>query len=251
MRSQLALAVVAGLPLATAVASAGPLDSVLGVFRGSESAASHFSAERAHAEWEGCLAPGDVASGKQLYQQGSYEKIQACVACHGTDGIPAANAPMPRLGGVTADYIAKELTDYKTGRRKNDIMGAIARQMTPKDIGSTALYLASLPPEPISIAHEPPGGRGKQLQDVGDNTLAIPACGNCHGPQGRGTDRLLPPLAGLPADYIRTQLRAFKQGQRANDDLGVMRSIIHRLSDDDIRSVSDYYAGLRATTAAK
>ncbi len=245
------LAAAVALPLATAAASAGPLDAVLGVFRGTGSPTPNFSADRSHADWEGYLAQGDTAAGKQLYQQGSYEKIRACAACHGANGIPAANAPMPRLGGVTADYIAKELVDYKTGRRKNDVMGAIARQMSPKDIGSTALYLASLPPEPLSIAREPLGGRGKQLQDLGDNALAIPACGNCHGPQGRGTDRLLPPLAGLPADYIRTQLRAFKQGERANDDLGVMRSITHRLSDHDIRSVSDYYAGLRATLAVK
>ena len=83
------------------------------------------------------------------------------------------------------------------------------------------------------------------MQEVGDNARAIPACGACHGPQGRGSDQLLPPLAGLSATYLRAQLREWRSGARANDDLGLMRGIAANLTDDEIGSLADYYASMR------
>ena len=72
------------------------------------------------------------------------------------------------------------------------------------------------------------------------------ACAACHGADGNKTlDNTYPRLAGQYADYIATQLKAFKDGARANDPNGMMRGVATRLTDREIRAVAEYAAGLR------
>lgn len=239
----------AGLVLACAgTARSDMLGNILGAFGHKEQPpASAFAA--AKPEWEAYLSQGSVEAGEALFTRGEQgarnTTMLACQTCHGAGGVPQAGAPMPRLAGVTADYIAKQLDDYRAGRRKNEVMGGIAKQMAPSDIGSAALYLASLSPARFDKPPAPGNDAGRTLQALGDNARAIPACGNCHGPQGWGTDQLLPPLAGLSASYLTTQLHEWKAASRANDDEAVMRNVAHDLTEDEIASLSAYYASMR------
>jgi len=81
-----------------------------------------------------------------------------------------------------------------------------------------------------------------RLDTVGDGARALPACANCHGARGAGAGELLPRLAGQPSAYIETQLRAMREGSRANDDGGVMRAFASRLTEAEIQALARYYA---------
>jgi cytochrome c553 len=91
---------------------------------------------------------GSAASAADL--ENAKKKVNdVCQACHGMDG----NSPIPenpKLAGQNSDYLAKALRDYKTGARKNPVMGAMASTLTPKDIDDLAAYFAAQPPVLVS-----------------------------------------------------------------------------------------------------
>jgi len=76
---------------------------------------------------------------------GAAKAKEVCAACHGQDGN-SANADYPRLAGQHRDYLAKALRDYKSGARKNPVMGGMTAALSKDDIDSVAAYYASLPP---------------------------------------------------------------------------------------------------------
>jgi cytochrome c553 len=78
------------------------------------------------------LAAGDAASGRQ--------KSQACAACHGADGNAPTGPDFPRLAGQHYDYLLKALRDYKSGARKNPIMGAQVGNLNPQDMADLAAF---------------------------------------------------------------------------------------------------------------
>lgn len=80
------------------------------------------------------LAAGDAAKGK--------EKSAVCAACHGADGKSISDA-FPHLGGQQEDYLYHSLQAYKSGKRKNAIMGPQAANLTKQDMLDLAAYFAS------------------------------------------------------------------------------------------------------------
>jgi len=78
------------------------------------------------------FAAGDAASGKQ--------KSQTCAACHGPDGNSPAGPDFPRLAGQYYDYLLKALLDYKSGARKNPIMGGQVGSLTSQDMADLAAF---------------------------------------------------------------------------------------------------------------
>ena len=86
----------------------------------------------------GTAHAANLDAGKQKAQE-------VCQACHGMDGLSATNAEYPKIGGQHRDYLAKALRDYKSGMRKNPIMGAMAQPLTAQDIDNMAAYYASQP----------------------------------------------------------------------------------------------------------
>lgn len=81
------------------------------------------------------LASGDAASGKQ--------KSQVCAACHGADGNSPSGPDFPRLAGQHYDYLLKSLRDYKSGLRRNPIMGGQVVNLTAQDMADLAAFYAS------------------------------------------------------------------------------------------------------------
>jgi cytochrome c553 len=71
----------------------------------------------------------------------------------------------------------------------------------------------------------------------------VPACAACHAPNGAGIPSLYPRLSGQWAEYTEAQLVAYRQGERKNSQQ--MTGIASRMSDAEIKAVSDYIAGLR------
>lgn len=72
--------------------------------------------------------------------------LQTCVSCHGPQGRSSA-AEIPHLAGQQQRYLVKQLEAFRAGERKNELMQAIAGQLTPQDIQALALYWSRLPPD--------------------------------------------------------------------------------------------------------
>lgn len=79
-------------------------------------------------------AEGNAAAGK--------EKSAVCAACHGADGN-SATPDFPKLAGQNADYMVKALSDYKSGARKNPIMGGQVTNLSKQDMADLAAYFSS------------------------------------------------------------------------------------------------------------
>jgi cytochrome c553 len=72
------------------------------------------------------------------------DKSKPCAACHGADFNTPISPDIPRLAGQHADYLAQALADYKSGARKNPIMGTQVTALSPQDILDLAAYVESL-----------------------------------------------------------------------------------------------------------
>lgn len=167
----------------------------------------------------------------------------ACSSCHGLAG-EGADA-VPRLAGLSAAYITKQLNDFAAGTRVNDSMRVVALALSPEERTSLgAAYAAMAAP---TVAHARLGGdlkRGEQLATAGDDAKGLAGCFTCHGDQGLGVDPDFPALAGQPAAYLDQQLLFWTSGLRHNSPDTMMNDIAKALSDADRRAVSDYIAGL-------
>jgi cytochrome c553 len=92
------------------------------------------------------LGAGPSAAG----DMGTPDKVTVCAACHGADG--KATAPIyPNLAGQYANYLEHALKEYRSGKRKNPIMGAQAAGLTDDDIEALAAYYAAQ----TSLLHTP------------------------------------------------------------------------------------------------
>ena len=86
---------------------------------------------------------------------------------------------------------------------------------------------------------------GQKIYRGGIAEKGVPACASCHGPTGQGLPVQYPRLSGQWADYTVAQLTAFQQGVGARNNNDAMHQIATRLSDNEIKAVADYIAGLR------
>jgi len=186
-------------------------------------------------------AKPDLQKGAQIAQQ-------FCVACHGADG----NSPTPanpNLAGQHADYLYKQLTEFKvregekTARRANAIMAGFAALLSEADMRSVAAHYALQTQKPAAAKNREWVELGQKIYRAGIADKGVPACAGCHSPNGAGIPAQYPRLQGQYAEYTESQLVAFRQGERLNS--AQMTTIAERLSDREIKAVSDYIAGLR------
>lgn len=195
------------------------------------------------------LAAGDIEAGKA--------RAASCAACHGADGNAARAGEFPSLAGQGAKYLAKQLHDYKSQKRKNPIMLGMAMPLSDSDIDNLAAYYASLPLE-TGTAQAELAAAGERLFRGGNVETGVAACAGCHGPAGAGIEAAgFPRLAGQNANYIELQLRAFRAAGRGDigapayrrndadgDAPGMMQGVAGKMSDAEIQAVASYLAGL-------
>ena len=183
----------------------------------------------------------DPARGQQIAGQ-------VCAACHGADG----NAPTPanpKLAGQHPDYLYKQLVNFvpkqgaKEAERANAIMAGMAAGLSDADRRDLAAYFANQPLKPSSARNKDLVTLGQSIWRGGIAEKGVPACSGCHGPAGAGIPAQYPRLGGQWADYTESQLNQFRAGTRRNS--AQMMTISARLSDTEIKAVSDYIAGLR------
>lgn len=183
----------------------------------------------------------DLAKGQQL-------AAQVCAACHGADG----NAPSPanpKLAGQHADYLYKQLNNFvpkkgaKEAERANAVMAGFAATLSDADRRNLSAYFAAQAYKPASAKNKDLVELGQQIYRAGIAAKQVPSCTGCHGPTGSGIPAQYPRLGGQWAEYTESQLTQFRSGQRKNSTQ--MTAIAARMSDAEIKAVSDYIAGLR------
>ncbi len=184
----------------------------------------------------------DPAKGKTIAET-------VCVACHGADGNSPA-AVNPHLAGQVEQYIYKQLANFKAADgkpavRNNPIMGGMVAALSDDDMKNVAAYFAQQKLKAVGAKDEKQIALGQKLWRQGDFAKGVPACAGCHGPAGAGLPAQYPKLAGQYAEYTEAQLKAFRQGERANDPEKMMRMVAAKLSDAEIKAVAEYAAGLR------
>jgi len=183
------------------------------------------------------FAEGDMAAGK--------EKSAVCAACHGVDGN-STNGDWPKLAGQSAEYLYKQLMDFKAGEERLDAtMQAQVASLSEADMADLAAYYASKPIKP-GMADEKVVKLGQAIYRGGNPATGVAACIGCHGPAGAGNPAAkFPAVASQHAKYTAKQLRDFRSMERANDAGKMMRNIALRLTDPEIEAVSQYIAGLQ------
>jgi len=207
---------------------------------------------------------GHAADGEAIMQRGgSNTAAMPCITCHGTDGKGMAAAGYPRLAGLPEAYIAKQLADFKAGRRQNPLMQPIAQALNEAEIAAVAQAYAELPKVNIKAGpvERPQPGSSAWIALRGAWERNIPECTLCHGPAGVGVGTAFPPLAGQSALYIENQLNAWRgtpaipagrkskavaavPPSRYNDPNGLMQHIAVDLTTAEIKAVAEYFAGL-------
>jgi cytochrome c553 len=176
----------------------------------------------------GCqVAPGGnpafLATGEVIaFGGGNGGATNACVACHGLNGEGDGRLT-PRLAGLDAGYLHRQLDDYASGRRDHAEMRAVARRLRGEDRAKVSAYYAALPA---------PSGTMPWT-----SALYRAKCAECHGPEGEGLGPGNPPLAGQPAAYVEAQLHAWRAGKR-RDPLDVMLDVSRALTPEEVRQVA-------------
>lgn len=152
----------------------------------------------------------------------------------------------PRLAGLSAAYMRKQLEDIRSGARSAPVMQPLAAALTDEEIAAVTEMLAALPAVdvPLVTRVEKADDLGAQLALRGAWARNIPECVSCHGPSGIGVGDAFPALAGQPAQYIAGQLQAWRQGTRKNDPNDLMGHVARGLTDAEVQAVSEYFANL-------
>ena len=189
------------------------------------------SAERAKSELNDVLrAKADPVRGAGLFAQ--------CMACHGADGNGEVNGSTPRIAGQHYRVLAKQLVDFRHGKRWDFRMEAMADRhhlAGAQDIADVAVYVAGL---------TRPGDRG-----IGSGEFAVEGqriyaarCQSCHGEDAEGdASRGVPRLGGQHYAYLMRQMYDAVDGRRpALPRLHSQR--IAPLDFQQVRAVSDYLA---------
>jgi cytochrome c553 len=162
-------------------------------------------------------------------------KAVTCVTCHGPQGNPSLQG-IPALAGQSARYIYLQLRDFQEGRRSNELMSLMVKDLTRDEMRALGAYFEAQKNVPKPF--QPDSDKARLGKAKADETL----CSMCHLGGFAGQNEI-PRVAGQPFDYVVAQLRAFKAKTRTND-AGNMTSVASTLSDDDIVNLAHYIAGL-------
>jgi cytochrome c553 len=215
------------------------------------------------------------AAGEQLALYGRRD-VLACANCHGTQGQGDFDNAVPRLAGLNAEHIIKQLQDfardpirtrvvlepisrdytktpkvnvdltvYTPGTRHHETMNAVAKSLTAEETRNLALYYSSLAFTATPIPYDfETLARGEDLALRGKPEYGVPACISCHGPENEGFGPQFPPLAGQPPQYLINQINNWQNGKRDNDHLALMRNVSNQLTDGDKVNLAAYLSNL-------
>ena len=163
-----------------------------------------------------------------------------CFMCHGAEGESSSEV-FPRLAGQHWEYTAKQLENFKSGKRKSTAMADMVAKLTPDEMVALGKFFESKaapsePPKDAGLA-----AVGQYIYHNGNKFSGLAACASCHGAAAKGTTAL-PRLAGQYPAYTETQLKQFNQRERTNDN-AVMHAIASKMSPLEMAAVAEYLGG--------
>ena len=206
---------------------------------------------------------GGISAGEQIFISGLGDRVPACQKCHGADGMGSDDIGTPRLASQVYAYLFKQLTDFATDRRTDDVMhkmNDIAKAMTEQQRKDVAAYLHTLqaPYSGSDLGKLRKEGtrigdaeRGQSIVTAGIPDERVPACQGCHGYRGHSAGLLFPALSGQNYVYLTHELASFRRASRGdaagrtNDYMGAMRDVAGKLSDRDIADVAAFLTGVK------
>ncbi|MET3106344.1 cytochrome c553 [Oxalobacteraceae bacterium GrIS 2.11] len=195
------------------------------------------------AEEKTTAAKPDPVKGGALYTNGDASRnIVACISCHGDAGNSTISQN-PKLAGQHAAYLSKQLENFTGPTRNNAVMTTMAKSMNADDMKNVAAYLSEQTVKPGSAKNKDLVEMGKKIYRGGIASINVASCAGCHGPNGAGIPAQYPRLAGQHQDYVVAQLTNFRTGARSNS--AQMTAIAARMSDEEMKAVADYVAGLK------
>ena len=196
---------------------------------------------------------GNAKVGQGIAQNGMPAAgVLACATCHGErgEGGPA----FPPLAGNGASYLLGQLNHFANGSREQPVMHPIAKGLNAQQRADVAAFYAGLPhpQSPVTQRQAPatPQQAGAWLVQRGRWSDGIPACAQCHGPDGLGVGEHFPAISGLNAAYMQNQISAWQAGKRPPGPLQLMSTVAQKITPDDITAVAAYYARLHGGAAA-
>ncbi len=149
----------------------------------------------------------------------------------------------PKLAGQHPSYLVKQLREFKSQKRVDPTMNAMAESLSDADIADIGAWYAQhkIKPEPAEKNE-----LGQKIYRSGIASKQIPACAACHGPKGEGNPTSgYPVLGGQYSSYVSKILHDYKAVERSSDPNEIMRTIANRLNTEEINAVSDYISGLQ------
>lgn len=167
--------------------------------------------------------------------------VTRCSLCHGLQG-ESASPIFPRLAGQHAEYINKQLNDFKSGKRVSEVMKPQTDGLTPEDMKALGMFFEIKKVGARASRDAELLGVGKYVFNRGNPFSGVPACSSCHGAKGLGTPQL-PRLAGQHPRYVEDQLKQFNSRTRNNDN-EVMHMVASKLSELERNAVAEYIATL-------
>ena len=189
----------------------------------------------AHAEDHAPAIPKvDPAKGAAIFNG-------VCTTCHGAEGNSAITVN-PKLAQQHPEYIAKQLAEFKSGKRANPVMMGFAAALSEDDMRNVGAYLGGTKAKPGFAKDKELAALGEKIYRGGIADRQIPACAGCHSPNGAGIPAQYPRLSGQHADYTTSQLTQFRDGIRKNSLQ--MGQVAAKLNDREIKALADYIAGL-------
>src|SRR5438093_5800112 len=156
-------------------------------------------------------------------------KLLVSNTCHGTDGVPR-NAATPIISGLQENYLLKQLHEFQSGARDNDVMTWMATALSQAEVGPAAAYFAkkSWPARRTNAtAAAPPSG--------------VAVCQICHQQNFVG-GLPGPRLAGQRYEYLVEAMRSYAEGKRTNN--ADMRKIMEAMSPAEREAMAGYISGL-------
>lgn len=187
------------------------------------------------------LASGDTRRGASI-------AAQTCAACHGDKGLSQSVAPgpiFPSLAGQSPYAIYKQLHDFQSGARVNQMMTPVAQTLAATDLAAVAAYYSAASREYTALGARQMIGDTPEIDRLatdGDSHRRIPACLACHVNNSGGPIET-PVITGQSSDYLLAQLNAFATRQRKNDVYGRMRDVAGRLTPAERAALARYFEG--------
>lgn len=151
-------------------------------------------------------------------------KLSVCNACHGVNGM-RINATIPVIWGLQENYLVKQLRDFESGARNDEVMLWMAKTLTQEELRVAAAYFAKQTwPAPSAGAASTPPPPG------------IAACQACHDTAAA------PRLAGQSYEYLVEAMRRFAEGERKNN--AIMMKMMAAIPPADREAMARYLSGL-------